>query len=243
MALTNLLPSVQIHHNNKFFRGREGHIPGQKSRKLELRLLVPAHCCSGIIGKGGSVIKKIKEETASYVQVYTLPMPLSEEHCVRIQNFESADLITTAAKVFEAIAEIKGKNPITMYDPIWFEHGEHGDTGSYIDTKWYQQALRSGQAQPVTFKQLRNSGRGGHQAEYEEPYPAHDESYGAHEDPYGYEETYEAESFYPPAPRARGPPRGGPPRGGPTRGFGGQHRGGAPMRGFQPRGAPRGRSF
>lgn len=236
MALTNLLPSVQIHHNNKFFRGREGHIPGQKSQKLELRLLVPAHCCSGIIGKGGSVIKKIKEETNSYIQVYTLPMPLSEEHCVRIQNFEAPDLIATAVKVFESIADIKGKSPIIMYDPIFFNHGDYGDTGSYIDTEWYQEALRSGVAKPTPFKQLRGGSREAHTAHtaysgYEEEYDyGYDESYGyAYDENYGYEgyEGYEEEysagydagyddyySYAPPAPapraRARPPstPRG-----------------------------------
>merc|ERR1719326_900182 len=207
MALAHLVPSVQIHHNHKSFRGgrggRGGHggVPGQKSQKLELRLLVPAHCCSGIIGKGGSVIKRIKEETSSYIQVYTQPMPRSEEHCVRIQNFEEADLITTAVKVFESIADIKGKNPITMYDPIFFEHGEYGDTGSYIDTEWYQEALRSGVAKPTPYKQIRAAARSaytdhashaaytGYEEEYDYGYEQADYGYG-YDESYGYEEEY-----------------------------------------------------
>merc|ERR1740124_626609 len=275
MALTNLVPSVQIHHNHKSFRGGcdgfrggrgggGGGAPGQKSQKLELRLLVPAHCCSGIIGKGGSVIKRIKEETNSYIQVYTLPMPGSEEHCVRIQNFEAPDLITTAVKVFESIADIKGKNPIIMYDPIYFEHGEYGDTGSYIDTEWYQEALRSGVAKPTPYKQIRGSSRAAHTAPaashghaaytgYEEEYDyghGYDEGYGyaAYEESYGYEEEYGYDDYYSyppqaPAPRARAraAPRGAVrARGAPSRGYpaAAAH---AP-RGYPPRGrgAPRG---
>ncbi|XP_063694371.1 heterogeneous nuclear ribonucleoprotein K homolog [Bolinopsis microptera] len=272
MALTNLLPSVQIHHNHKSFRGGRGGggAPGQKSQKLELRLLVPAHCCSGIIGKGGSVIKRIKEETNSYIQVYTLPMPGSEEHCVRIQNFEAPDLIATAVKVFESIADIKGKNPIIMYDPIYFEHGEYGDTGSYIDTEWYQEALRSGVAKPTPFKQIRGSSRAAHTAPaaphaaytgYEEEYEygyehegygyGYDEGYGYAEEEYGYEDYY---AYAPPAPapraRARGAPRARSRAAPPSRGYGAPSsaprgyppRGRGAPRGAAPRGAPRGYS-
>ena len=242
MALHHLAPTVQI--NSRGGRGPvRGGRGGSSGQKLELRLIVPSHCCSGIIGKGGSVIRKIKEETKSYIQVYTLPLPLSEEYCVRIQNFELPDLITTAVRVFESIAEIKGKNPITMYDPIYFEHGEYGDTGSYIDTEWYQEAIKSGVAQPIAFKTAKSvTGRGGPSYgagyAYEEAYQYDDYSeYGYDDYGYGYGgyEEYEDPYYYdyaPPAPRARG--RGGPrtrafstPRGGPR---------GMPGRGMPARG-------
>ena len=221
MALTHLLPSVQIHKN---FRAgmRGGASFGRGSQKLELRLIVPSHCCSGIIGKGGSVIRRIKEETKSYIQVYTLPLPLSEEYCVRIQNFEAPDLVNTAVKVFESIADIKGKNPIIMYDPIFFNHGEHGDTGSYIDTEWYQEALRSGAAQPTPYKAIRSfQGRypGYHGQRYEEAYN-YEYDYGYEDyypgygygddlrDGYGYEfgdpYYYDYYEYHPPVHRARG---------------------------------------
>ena len=239
MALEYLVPAVQI------FKNRNG-------QKLEIRLIVPSHCCSGIIGKGGSVIKKIKEETNSYIQVYTLPLPQSEEYCVRIQNFEAADLIKTAVLVFESIADIKGKNPIIMYDPIYFEHGEFGDTGSYVDTEWYQEALRSGVAQPTSFKTVRQiRGRGGRGSfapqpshyQYDEAYDSGYGDYGygyeeayyeGYEDPYYYDYSYDY-SAPPMRPRGRGGPRG--------RAFGPRSQGsrGRPGRGFT-RGGSRGRA-
>jgi hypothetical protein len=186
---------------------------------------VPSHCCSGIIGKGGSVIKKIKEETQSYIQVYTLPLPMSEEYCVRIQNFEASDLVKTAVKIFASIADIKGKNPIIMYDPIFFNQGDYGDTGSYIDTEWYQEALRSGVAQPTSFKAARSASQGRYPAypEYEEAYN-YDYGYEEYVPGYGYGEEfmegygyeygdpyyYDYYEYPPPVPRGRGraPPRG-----------------------------------
>lgn len=251
MALNDLVDPVQLHQNMRGSRGGRGAGGGdgdKKAQKLELRLLVPAHTCSAIIGTKGSVIKAIKEETSSFIQVYTLALPKSEEHCVRIQNFERADLVTTAIRVFEAIAEIKGKNPILMYEPICFEFGEYGDTGSYIDSDWYRQALRSGVAKPTSFKDMRASGHGGGQAPYEDPYAEYGDPYG-YEEGYegGYEEEYYDDSYYAPPP----PPRGHMSRGGPRGGFGGaprggRGRGGYPMRSFQARagfsrGAPRGR--
>lgn len=223
MALAHLLPSLQIHKNFRSgIRGGGGPF-GRGSQKLELRLIVPSHCCSGIIGKGGSVIKKIKEETQSYIQVYTLPLPMSEEYCVRIQNFEASDLVKTAVRIFTSIADIKGKNPIIMYDPIYFNQGEYGDTGSYIDTEWYQEALRSGVAQPTSYKAARSVSQGRYPG-----YPMHAEAYsygyGEFVPGYGYGEEYmETEGYgceyvdpyyydyyeYPPhIPRGRAPHRG-----------------------------------
>ena len=222
MALSHLLPSVQIHKN--FRTGtRGGGSFGRGSQKLELRLIVPSHCCSGIIGKGGSVIRRIKEETKSYIQVYTLPLPLSEEYCVRIQNFEGPDLVNTAVKIFESIADIKGKNPIIMYDPIFFNHGEYGDTGSYIDTEWYQEALRSGAAQPTPYKAIRSVTQSRYPAHpayeeahnYEYGYEEYVPGYGGYGEDYGYEcgdpYYYDYYEYPPPVPRggrSRAPPRG-----------------------------------
>jgi len=157
--------------------------------------------------------------------VYTLPLPESEEHCVRIQNFELPDLITTAIRVFEAIAEIKGRTPVIMYDPIYFEHGEYGDTGSLIDSDWYQSAIRAGTAKPTPFKAIRAAMQGGPPAGYgagagydegygyEESYgyetagAGYDDGYGY--DAYGYEDPnagYGEEYYAPPPPRPLGAP-------------------------------------
>merc|ERR1719312_1206560 len=120
-----------------------------------------------------------------------------------------------------------------MYDPIWFEHGEYGDTGSYIDTEWYQEALRSGVAKPTPFKHMRSAMMSAPShtapapnqaayAAYEEEYDySYDEGYGyasAYDENYGYEEDYtqagyeDYYSYAPPEPapraRARAAPRG-----------------------------------
>ena len=243
MALESLAPLLQRDRNK-----------GQGAQKMELRLLVPAHCCSAIIGKNGSVIKKIKDETKSYIQVYTLPLPYSDEHVVRIQNFEQPDLIITAVKVFESIAEIKGKSPIVMYDPVFFEHGEFGDTGSYIDTDWYQAAIKAGTAKPTPFKAVKaalrqqnyggsyNHGPGydaqgyGYEEDYEDPY-AYGDGYDSYD--YDYEDPYYAPPppRSRPAPRSRGRSRGFPPSRG-SRGMTRPGRGGG-TRGRGSRGAPR----
>jgi hypothetical protein len=52
---------------------------GEKKLKSEVKLLSPDHSSSAIIGKGGSIIKGIKEETKSFIQVYTVNLPESNE--------------------------------------------------------------------------------------------------------------------------------------------------------------------
>jgi len=250
-ALEQLLPNLQRNTNRV--------APGKSSgTKLEIRLIVPAHSCSAIIGKGGTVIKEIKEKTKSYIQVYTNPLPNSEEHVVRIQNFEAPDLVMTAVRVFESIAETKGKAPITMYDPQYWAPGDYGDTGSYIDSDMYQAQLRAaggvytktsggygggmytkgsggGGQQSYGGGQQGYGGQGGYyeQQPYDE-YSGYDQSqnYG-----YEYHGGYEEPAPAPPM-RARGrggPPRGrGGPRGGPPRGRGGPPRGASRGRGGGP---------
>jgi len=131
--------------------------PLNKKRKAEIRLMIPAHCGSAVIGKGGETVKLIKTSTDnSFVQVYTLPLPKSEEVVVRIQNFEESKLIEAVCLVIDHALTIKEDKPIIFYDPIWFPQGEFGDTGSYIDTWWYQDAIKAGTVSLTPYK-----GKGG----------------------------------------------------------------------------------
>ena len=50
-----------------------------------MRLMVPAHSCSAVIGQKGATIKQIKEETGSaFVGVHNDALPNSEEHIVKV---------------------------------------------------------------------------------------------------------------------------------------------------------------
>merc|ERR1719473_442168 len=97
-------------------------------------MLVPTHCASSIIGKGGSIVKQMKEETGSYIQVHRDSLPNSEETVVKVQNVELDKLVETVMKVIEAFKENKGKQPICYYDPLWFQPGSFGETGSFMET-------------------------------------------------------------------------------------------------------------
>lgn len=185
MALENIIPNVQREHGD------------DKKRKREVRVIVPNHCCTAVIGRGGAVVKELKEQTKSFIQVYTLPLPKSEESVIRIQNFELADLIATILKVFEITEEYRCERPIVFYDPIWFEKGTFGDTGSYIDSDWYHGIIRSGQAPPPPRSQGPAAAHYRQQEsdQYEDSYPPAYDRY-APADQYAPDEGYAPRSRY-----------------------------------------------
>jgi len=136
--------------------------PNESGRKVksELRIMVPDHTCANVIGKGGENVKRIRGETKSFIQTYTVPLPYSEERLVRIQNFEDADLCKTAMQVWESIFKFKNEQPVILYEPIYFEQCAFDNTGSYIDTQYYQEAIASGTLGDSQYSG-KSKGRGG----------------------------------------------------------------------------------
>jgi len=178
-ALNKIIPDLQYETN------------GDKKQKLEVKYLAPAHTTSAVIGKGGDVIKRIKGETKSFIQVYTLSLPHSNETVVRMQNFELEDLVKTVVQVVEQVAPNKSKQPISFYDPIAFWQGEHGDTGSYVDAVWFQQEIKAGRAGLTPFGKQQNTGYpggaygGGAYGAQQGGYVAQQGGYAAQEGGYG----------------------------------------------------------
>jgi len=123
-----------------------------RKEKLEIRLLVPSHCAAAIIGKGGSTMRQIKEDTKSFLQIYTIQMPESEETCVRIQNWSIRDLVETVVRCCQAVEKNKNHKLVKLYDPFWFEQCAYGDTGSYMDTFYYQACIKAGEMKMTPFQ-------------------------------------------------------------------------------------------
>lgn len=178
----------------------------ERRKKLEVRFLAPAHTTSSVIGRGGEIVKRLKEETKSFIQVYTLPLPMSEETVIRMQNFELEDMISTVLRVVEAVAPNKSERPIIFYDPIWFNQGDFGDTGSYVDTFWFQDAISSGQLKLTPYSGRKNHqgpnlgqssyGEWGDNGGYDGGYGAGAGGYEDYGDSYGPGRGYDA-SYYP----------------------------------------------
>ena len=103
--------------------------------KLDIRLLVPQHSCSAVIGQKGATIKQIKEETnSSFIGVHNDPLPNSEEHVVKVINTDLQGCVEAVVRVCASITETKGKQHVTFYDPQVWQKGSYGDTGSWLET-------------------------------------------------------------------------------------------------------------
>jgi len=103
--------------------------------KVDVRLMIPAHSCSAVIGQKGVNIKQIKEDTtSSFIGVHNDPLPNSEEHIVKVINADLENAVRAVVRIYESIQETKGLQHVTFYDPQIWSRGEYGDTGSYLET-------------------------------------------------------------------------------------------------------------
>ncbi|KAK8754650.1 hypothetical protein OTU49_017021 [Cherax quadricarinatus] len=78
----------QMYQNN----GSAGGGGGQQRPPITLRLIVPASQCGSLIGKAGSKIKEIREQTGASIQVASEMLPNSTERAVTVSG--TSDSIT-----------------------------------------------------------------------------------------------------------------------------------------------------
>jgi len=118
--------------------------PTETKKKLELRLIIPTHSVKVVVGHKGEHIKQVRNETKSFIQTYQVSLPLSEETVMRIQNFLLKDLVEAAMRVWALAEPQKDAEPIMPYVPISFEQCEYDNTGSFVDTFFYEDAIAAG---------------------------------------------------------------------------------------------------
>ena len=77
-------------------RRRDSH--GASDGSIDVRMLVHQSVVGGIIGKGGSKIKEIRDLTGANIKVYQTAAPQSTDRCVSLQG--------TVEKLLPAIREV-----------------------------------------------------------------------------------------------------------------------------------------
>ena len=102
---------------------------------LEIRILVHQSIVGGIIGKGGSKIKEIRDISGANIKVYQTAAPQSTDRCTSLQG-SMEKLLLAIKEVFNIIfnSEIRGMSQ--PYDPINFDGfyaHEYGGFGSDMD--------------------------------------------------------------------------------------------------------------
>jgi heterogeneous nuclear ribonucleoprotein K len=116
---------------------RSNQAAGGGDGQLEVRLLVHQSIVGGIIGKGGSQIKDIREKSGASIKVYQTAAPQSTDRCVALQGHMDK-VLRAVQEVFGIIfnAETRGINQ--PYDPIHFDGfyaPEYGGYGSEVDMR------------------------------------------------------------------------------------------------------------
>ena len=108
---------------------------GSGDGSLEVRILVHQSIVGGIIGKGGSKIKEIRDASGANIKVFQTAAPQSTDRCIALQG-SASKLVLAVKEVFGVVfnAEPRGMNQ--PYDPINFDGfyaHEYGGFGSEMD--------------------------------------------------------------------------------------------------------------
>lgn len=104
--------------------GRGGGGEGKEQNDYELDFLVHSSQVGGIIGRAGTRIKEIREQTNAQVKVYQECLADSTERVVAVGGSED-HLIAALEQMLEVMQEQPIKGNITLYDPS-YEHSNGG---------------------------------------------------------------------------------------------------------------------
>jgi heterogeneous nuclear ribonucleoprotein K len=107
--------------------------PGDGS--LDIRLLVHQSIVGGIIGKGGSKIKEIRDLSGANIKVYQTAAPQSTDRCVSLQG-TIEKLVPAIKEVLDVVFKAEARGMDQPYDPINFDGfyaNEYGGYGSDMD--------------------------------------------------------------------------------------------------------------
>jgi len=98
----------------------------------ELRFLIHQSIAGAIIGKGGSNIKQIREDTGVSIKVYSSPCPQSTDRCVQVEG--TLDQVMAACRVvYKTVWDHNLTHDESIYDPQnydTFYANEYGGFGT-----------------------------------------------------------------------------------------------------------------
>ena len=123
-----------------------GQTPDVNSGPQEIRLLIHQSIVGGIIGKGGSKIKEIREESGANIKVYGTCAPQSSDRCVVVQG-TNEKIVAALAPIMQLVVSTDIKGAYQPYDPYNFDGfyaHEYGGYGSERDVLGFNGMPRSG---------------------------------------------------------------------------------------------------
>lgn len=109
-------------------RAQEREGPGKG--EMEVRILIHQSQAGGVIGKGGSRIKEIREATKANIKVFAACCPNSSDRVVLISGALD-HVIDTVQQVWEIANEAGVKGATQPYDPNYFDEFLAPEYGGY----------------------------------------------------------------------------------------------------------------
>ena len=121
-----------------------GQTPDINLGPQEIRLLIHQSIVGGIIGKGGSKIKEIREESGANIKVYGTCAPQSSDRCVVVQG-TNEKIVAALHPIMHIVVSTEIKGAVQPYDPYNFDGfyaHEYGGYGSERDVLGYNNMPR-----------------------------------------------------------------------------------------------------
>ena len=107
-----------------------GQTPDVNSGPQEIRLLIHQSVVGGIIGKGGSKIKEIREESGANIKVYGTCAPQSSDRCVVVQG-TNEKIVAALHPIMHLVVSTEMKGAFQPYDPYNFDGFYAHEYGGY----------------------------------------------------------------------------------------------------------------
>jgi len=98
----------------------------------EVKFLVHGSQAGGIIGKGGSKIKELREETGTQIRVFSEACPQSTDRVVLVSGAK-ASVVTCLGKILDLLEGSPPKGMVCPYDPNNYDESFAAEYGGFVD--------------------------------------------------------------------------------------------------------------
>jgi len=119
-------------------------IDDHPDNQFDLRPVIPNHSMPLVIGRGGIVIRSIRQETQALIDISKEPLPSSDEIVVKIKHSDMYSVVEAAMSIWGHIDRDKCSKEIRAYEPYTFNPSEHKECGSWMEDAVLMLKVRGG---------------------------------------------------------------------------------------------------
>jgi len=110
--------------------------PVAQKNELDVNLLVNTDLIGQILGKGGSKIKEIREQTNSKIKVYQDCLPNSNERVVAVGGDEETQVVEALRVILNILKDVPRRSIPSHYNPVNKQSDITGNGVGNVENAW-----------------------------------------------------------------------------------------------------------